>query len=333
MEEKNKSGQITFGTYAVIVTIVFLVLLVGILAGMLIEKNNEEKGTNATENIVSNTKNEITENVIDNTKENSIDTTNEEDKQNPTNVKGDKLIQFDTEFYDIEDVAKVSKECEKVKKYVDYEYDLDGDGTKDKITMKKTKGEELFYSFELNGKEFLEESAYRLYIVDLNENDNKLEVIVATYGGSDRICYMIFAKQGNKMEELKSVVADGFKTDKKGKFVCPEFSMWITPSVYNEYNFIESGKITTNKLDMNEIKDVDFQLEPKVYYFSKKIDNFKEANLEDLKKSDIERLDKSTKCKIIKFVHDEEYSIDFIYGELSNGNKGYITTARGWFAD
>ena len=43
MEEKNNSKQITFGTYAVIVTIVFLVLLVGILAGMLIEKNKEER--------------------------------------------------------------------------------------------------------------------------------------------------------------------------------------------------------------------------------------------------------------------------------------------------
>lgn len=153
-------------------------------------------------------------------------------KEETETIKGEKLIQFDTEFYNIEDIAKVTKDCEKVKNYVDYTYDLDGDGSKDKITMKRTNSEESLYSFKLNGKEFLEESAYSIYIVDLNENDNKLEVIVATYGGSDRIKYMIFNKQGNKMKEVKDITG-GLKTDRKGKILCSnDLTTWITPSVY-----------------------------------------------------------------------------------------------------
>ena len=55
---------------------------------MLIEKNKEEKGTNTTENIVLNTKNEVTENVIENNSENTIDKTNQ--KENDEKEKHEK---------------------------------------------------------------------------------------------------------------------------------------------------------------------------------------------------------------------------------------------------
>lgn len=142
MEEKNNSKRITFGTYAVIVTIVFLVLLVGILAGMLIEKNNEEKGTNTTENVVSSTKNEIEENVIDNNNENNIDTTSKVDEKEPIEVKWEKLVQFDNRFFKLKDIAKEYRECDKIKNYKDFNYDLDGDGVIDKITIRKKKDEQ-----------------------------------------------------------------------------------------------------------------------------------------------------------------------------------------------
>ena len=110
MEEKNKSGQITFGTYAVIVTIVFLVLLVGILAGMLIQKNNEEKVINATENVVSNTKNQVTENVIENSSENKIDTSiqkGNDEKENINDITNNSNEQISKDDQkDIEDTIK-----------------------------------------------------------------------------------------------------------------------------------------------------------------------------------------------------------------------------------
>ena len=145
MEEKNNQNKITFGTYVVIVTIVFLVLLVGILAGILIQKNKEKKVTNINENVVSNlaTENEADkENIV----ENNIDTTNkqEDDKEeeNPIDVKGEKLVQFDNSFFELEDIAKEYRECDKIKNYKDFNYDLDGDGVIDKITIRKKKDEQ-----------------------------------------------------------------------------------------------------------------------------------------------------------------------------------------------
>jgi len=89
MGEKNNAKKITFGTYAVIVTIVFLVLLVGILAGMLIQKNQDEKVTNTTENVA-------TVNTVD--KENVVTNNSEEDiKLN----KGEFLITDDNSDEDI----------------------------------------------------------------------------------------------------------------------------------------------------------------------------------------------------------------------------------------
>ncbi len=46
------------------------------------------------------------------------------------------LMQFKEKFSDLEDVALDYRECEKIKNYKDFEYDLDGDSKKDKITIK-----------------------------------------------------------------------------------------------------------------------------------------------------------------------------------------------------
>ena len=46
------------------------------------------------------------------------------------------LMQFEEKFSDLEDVALDYRECEKIKNYKDFEYDLDGDSKKDKITIK-----------------------------------------------------------------------------------------------------------------------------------------------------------------------------------------------------
>ena len=46
------------------------------------------------------------------------------------------LVQFDEKFFELEDVALDYRECEKIKNYKDFEYDLDGDGKKDTITVK-----------------------------------------------------------------------------------------------------------------------------------------------------------------------------------------------------
>lgn len=57
MEEKNNSKQITFGTYAVIVTIFFLALLVSILIGVIVNQNKEKEEVTENQTKVEDVKN------------------------------------------------------------------------------------------------------------------------------------------------------------------------------------------------------------------------------------------------------------------------------------
>lgn len=103
MEEKNNQNKITFGTYVIIVTIVFLVLLVGILAGILIQKNKDEKVANTAENVVSNVATENETNK-ENVKENSIDTTNKEKEEEendgiPLSLEDEKIKEIAEKFH------------------------------------------------------------------------------------------------------------------------------------------------------------------------------------------------------------------------------------------
>jgi len=282
MEEKNKTGQITFGTYAVIVIIVFLVLLVGILAGMLIQKNQDEKVINTNKNVLAENKTDK-ESAVESDKDK---TNNEEKKENNSKEEmttdlaynilkkykeeklkdagwklgkvelvahgdndtylvgyeeinddgytdyvstiieykngkwttdlpgssgysddffeeygfvkyGEKFIQFDTEFYDIEDVAKDYRLSENIKNYKDFSFDLDGDGVKDKITIQKDKEnkEHGWYLIKLNEKKFAEHYRPEIYIVDLNEKDNDIEVVIFDMGITDNPYYYIYSME------------------------------------------------------------------------------------------------------------------------------------------
>lgn len=91
MEEKNNQNKITFGTYIIIVTIVFLVLLVGILTGILIQKNKEENVTNINENLVSNTESNKEENNVKEDEFNNM-IKNEEEKMTKENEKVTEIL-------------------------------------------------------------------------------------------------------------------------------------------------------------------------------------------------------------------------------------------------
>ena len=77
--------------------------------------------------------NETVQNITGQGNTNSEDekVDNNEIKQNQV-----KLIQFDEIFYELKDGALEFRECENIKNYKDFEYDLDGDSKKDKITIK-----------------------------------------------------------------------------------------------------------------------------------------------------------------------------------------------------
>lgn len=315
MEEK-KVIKVKLST----VIILFLILIIVGASALLYLKSVKMNNTN--DEIVNNT---ILKNNLANQME---DEKNEEN----SNLKGEKLIQFDTEFFKLEDVALFAKNCEVMENSATYTYDLNGDGSKEQITIEKNENGNIF---KLNGIEFYENYVFDFYIVDLNENDETLEVIITTYAGSDRSEYMVFSKIGDKMEQHEtnmSGITGEFMLDRKGKIVSNKFASSLKPSVYNIYYVFENGKITENKLDVNDIKDVNFEIAYNSnYYFSKEADNL--FQIEDyLDGGDVVENDLiqkiNGKFKILDFDYKDSRIIPV---ELENGEKGYITTGYGIF--
>lgn len=261
------------------------------------------------------------------------------DKNNiSSNEKNSK--QFDVEFYELKDVAREYREYQDVKNYKDFIYDLDGDGTTEKITLslKNDDVESKDYSVKLNGEIFSEGTSMdSIYIVDLNEKDNNIEVVVFDDGPSDDPNYTIYTKSGNKMIELKNISGYPFKTDKKGMVLVGNvYSNAINPKIYFEYYIIQNGKIEVKKIDIEKIEDL--ELKTSYLYFTEDYKNVNkifdenvligeniEANLQIL---NIEQLKENITFRIKGFTIEENFAYDGlgykIFVELSDGRKGYI---------
>jgi len=328
MEEK-KEIKVKLST----VVIIFLILIIiGLIALLYLQstKINNINNQIANDNVESTSKN----NNLTNESENLIE--NEEIEED-SNLKGEKLIQFDTEFFYLDDIAKVKKEEGEIGTVETYNYDLDGDGTKDQISIEYSNNG---CTLRLNENIFYEQGYGSFYIVDLNENDKTLEIIITGYAGSERSEYIIFSKAGDKMESLEAGISGltgEFMLDRKGKIVSRKFASFVKPSVYDRYYVFENGKIVEHKLNINDIKDVEFVAERDYYYFSKEADNL--YKIEDyldyvdgqgsvLVENDlIQKL--SGKFKILELNFKGTH--EFINVELTNGDRGYITTGYGIF--
>ncbi|MBP3596078.1 MAG: hypothetical protein J6J60_01570 [Clostridia bacterium] len=276
----------------------------------------------------------VYEGKADNKEENLDDL--ESNANTSTNATGEKLIQFDNSFFNIEEVAKEYREYKNIKNYKDFEYDFDGDGKKDKVTIKnKNENSEDAYEIKFNGENFIDNSYLdKLYIVDLNENDKNIEVVIESNGPSDDPMYIIYSQKGNKMERVETIMGSDLKTDKQGTILIEDcYNGATTPEIYFDYHFIKDGKITKKDIDLNKINGKEFKLETTTLYFSEDFDNLKklyeelELNDEAFEKHNIKNLSENTTFKILKVEKEvteheiEEYKI---HVELSNGQKGYI---------
>jgi len=282
-------------------------------------------------------------------KENNVNIINTETQENNVNImsaeteeiknQGIKFIQFDTTFYPIEDLALESRDSYKIKNYKDFEYDLDGDGKVDKITI-RAKEEQLWngltntiHTYELNGVEFSDVGNFgKIYIVDLNKNDNSIEVVTWDNGPSDDSVYNIYSKQGEKMECILNEWTENIYVDQLGKILS---SGHFNPSIYNKYYNFVFGKLESVELDMNKISSIEFDATG--MYFPATIENI--ANVRSkfyeigesssyngafekaLKEYNVERLDGGT-FRILKI--EDEY-FDRVYVQLNDGRTGYIT--------
>ena len=329
MENKNSSLLAVFLVIAIVLIVVMGALL-------YIQKKESDRQISELENNVSGLQEKI--NNLQGKIDRISDTMND---KKPTNLNENNLIQFNTKFYELNEVAKEYRDYKNIKNFKDFNYDLDGDGQLDKITIShKTKtddriGERDYYEITLNGETFSEGSEMdSIYIVDLNENDKNIEVVIFGEGPSDDPHYIIYSKKGNKMVEIDRIGGYPLKTDKKGTVVIKDNCNGVTvPEIYFGYEIIENGNVNIKTIDIETIKDI--ELKTSHFYFSKdykevmEIFDELEKNNHDIEKTlrklDIEKLNEDITFKVKEIYIQDEYSYDYkILVELSDGREGYI---------
>ncbi|MBR0427919.1 MAG: hypothetical protein IJK18_06970 [Clostridia bacterium] len=304
----------------------------------------------------------LAENGYENKSNESENTTSidEDDGPQPMNKNIDSqstssktVPQLAGNFYEIKSIIKEYRENEKVKNYKDFNYDLDSDGTIDKITLKhiiNEKEEEYssdrdYYSFEYNGKPIYDhwDGFGSVGIVDLDSRDKYLDIWVYDDGPSDDPGYYFFRKVGNKIIKMGELgVERGFLCDGKGRILSAHRDMpWIIPQVFNCYYTIENNKFKKHALDFSYNKNYEYT--SSTGFFTTDLENLKKfekdnsrtSNKEELiafgKKYNINKLDKNEKFKLIEFIKAEAYSPVDIKVKLSDGTEGYLIHPYGRF--
>lgn len=256
-------------------------------------------------------------------------------------------------FYEIKSLIKEYRDNEKVKNYKDFNYDLDSDGTIDKITLKhiiNEKEEEYssdrnYYSLEYNGKPIYDhwDGYGSVGIVDLDSRNKYLDIWVYDDGPSDDPGYSFFRKVGNKIIKMGELgVERSFLCDGKGRILSAHRDMpWISPQVFNCYYTIENNKFKKHTLDFSYNKN--FEYTSNTGFFTTDLENLKKFEKDDSKngntqelialgkKYNINKLDKNAKFKVVKFIEAEEYSPMDLEVTLSDGTKGYLIHPYGRF--
>ena len=245
-----------------------------------------------------------------------------------------KLTQFSTTFYDLKDVAKKYKYIGDIRNYGEYKYDLNGDGKKDTILVKRKitydnedNIDDLYYSFRINGEEIEKLDAYTdLYVVDLDKSDKTMEVILkyGYEGDSMGIYYAVYQLKGKNVKKLgEYYVAEEMKVNQKGKMVARNhIDAAISPYIVNEYYELSKGKIKTIKTLVRNISKINFKTtkdatDDSTIMFSTSKKNIGE-NAKEIKKG--------TKFKILDSAFKKDGNTAR-YVKLSNGTKGYIYAA------
>ncbi|MBE5821768.1 MAG: hypothetical protein E7311_04175 [Clostridiales bacterium] len=260
-------------------------------------------------------------------------------------IKGEKLVQFDTVFYKLEDVALEWVNSVDVKDFKEFNYDLDGDGNKEIITLRKEEKNGVKIKnidgewenivvdvVELNGEKFEENwDNPNIYIVDLNENDKKLEIIIFDEGASDDPGYAIYTKRGNKMEKLTYFGGYHLRIDKNGLIIYDDtYNGSITPNIYFEYYEIYNSEIEKKNINIDKIRNVDFT-DNIGMLFSENHNNFMEFwnyydgfnHFDAYKKANIEIIGDRT-FKIL----DIEDNVERIKIKLEDGREGYMDSIQ-----
>ena len=370
MEEKEFI-KVPFGMVCIVVC-VLIVIIVGLLGYIYYLKKdikNISQGRNVGE---CNIQNDINEMSV--SKEENVENTNEEEspfnqwfseeqekeinllvkENNPKYLqnaesKGFNIPQLEGMFYHIGDLLIESRKIEKVNNYKNFEYDLDGDGKIETVTLKHITDEDgdsytvicgektVYYSWEsiLGGE---------VGIIDLDENDSYLEIFVYDNGPSDDPRYSFYRKVGNDFIQLGIFdIENGFILDGKGRVLSGgRMSMPTVPQMFDSYYTINNNQFIRNEIKTLYNKDAVFYSNYR--FFTEDFNNLEKA-CEDyrdnemelsevLKLNSFELLDYNVGFTVLDFIYEndnhEECSVD-LKVKLSDGREGYLIHPYGRF--
>lgn len=258
--------------------------------------------------------------------ENSWNELNNENIKNANKINPNKYEQFDTVFYDIRDVAKYYKNCDEIKDEFSFEFDLDNDKIKEKISI-EYKDEEYIFKvnnviFETNPHNFV-----KFCILDLNEHDKNFEIVITDNGPSDDPAYVIYFKTENEIKELHRGEAWNLEIDQDGKIIERTENGEITtnlPKIFRAYLEFKDGTINEYYLDI----DYDYINSLAPYGFFTATSGYFTTDMESKFENSLQISDENT----ISFKLIDYYS-DVYCVELIDGQIGYIFQGQHYLYD
>lgn len=252
-------------------------------------------------------------------------------KENSSNITEDSTSSNINEYITLEDAAIEYRLSVNILNYKDFNYDLDGDGKIDKITIRKDKSDksENNYLFELNGEVFTENNYFpEIYVVDLDKTDGKLEIVIFDVGPSDDLEYSIYAKNSDGMKLVETIYGNDLVLNGNGNFkIKTILTAQIGPDIYDKtYNF-SNNKITSkyNNID----KSVEYSACGMIY-ITKNLDNrykWYDGEVDSLEDAEIYEFKEGEKFKVKSFISDTVAVIEY------NGSEYYLLSYQGNFAD
>ena len=214
--------------------------------------------------------------------------------------------------------------------YVEGEYDLNNDGTKDKINLELQKNtdtmveayievngikEEIYMSFTMDGETRL---------IDLDEDDEFIEVAYFDEGPSGDPTYYFYRYDGEDFYKLGELDDKGL-IDGQGKLIAWIYQSNFEPAFYSAWYEIENKEFTLKEKDTDQYLGKDYRLNESLNAMFEPMDempdefypSWDDTYLKDSQGIDLKLID------ISKADYDKNL-LNFYFVELEDGEKGML---------
>ena len=217
---------------------------------------------------------------------------------------------------------------------IKYEYDFNNDGTEEKLTIAKKDYDDC--KIYCNNKNCLNEFYVvdKVYIVDLDENDESIDLVLSADVASDDWAFIICKFTGNAFENLNdnAIMGEEMYIDGQGTALVQNGAYVgtnpIISNAYFDYKENKEKELNADKLQGMLITFNDVYFTEDVNNISKYHEYAGNMNFDEaIEKANIKKYD-SVKC----YVKNVSVSTDKIEVELEDGTRGYLFVANGNFA-